>query len=182
MSFVINHVQEMYDLRNTIVSKFGKDQTGQITYQFNNQGWRNNVEYDFTPEYAFFGNSSVLGIGVDNNQIFASKFQNSYNCGLAVNYTNQDIVTSIVNFSNSVWFNKKIKMAVIWTDRNSEDIVQCYNQVKDLNLKNFFCGAPVDDKNCWAMIPQIDKDISGTHMGPATHQLFFRILCSVFSR
>ena len=181
MPIAINHIQEMYNLRNQTLNKFGKDQTGQITYQFNSQGWRNSYEHNFVPQYAFFGNSSVLGIGVHRDQIFTSMFEDSYNCGLAVNYTNQDIATSILNFINSDLFDPQVKIAVVWTDRNPEQIVHCYNQVKDLNLKNFFCGTSIKKENCWAMIPQIDKDVSGTHMGPATHRLFFKFLCNVFN-
>lgn len=183
MSPIVNHVAEMRDLHGQTVTKFGLDQTGKITYQFNSQGWRNNQDYVFVPRHVFFGNSSVFGIGVDCDQIFASMFEQSYNLGLAAQYNNRDIVTSILNFVHSSWYDSQAKLAVIWSERHPEHVLDCYNQVRHLNLKHFFCGPlPVDDANCWTMIPKIDQDASDTHMGPKTHKLFSKILCTVFNQ
>lgn len=173
----------MRDCSGQTVDKFGLDQTGKIQYQFNQQGWRDNQDYTFVPRHAFFGNSSVFGIGVDHHNIFASMFEQSYNCGLAAQYNNQDIVDSILAFANTAWYHPQVKMAVVWSERNPEHMADCYRQIQHLDLQNFFCGPlPVDARNCWAMIRMIDHDVSGTHMGPQTHRLFYKILCTVFNQ
>lgn len=181
MSSAVNEVGPMYSLRGRAIDKFGLDQTGRITYQFNNQGWRNHKDYDFVPAYVFFGCSSVFGIGVEQKQIFSSMFVDHFNCGLAGQYTNHDIAMSILNFVHSSgFFDHKVKMAVIWTDRNPELLYDCYSKVKNLDLRHFFCGRSIEDKHCWPMIAAQDTDASGTHMGPATHHQFYKVLCAIF--
>lgn len=183
MSPILNHVAEMRDCSGHTVDKFGKDQTGKIKYQFNQQGWRSTQDYTFVPRHVFFGNSSVFGIGVDHSQIFASMFEQSYNCGLAANYNNQDIVNSVLNFASSAWYDPQANLAVVWSERNPEQMLDCYRRVGHLHLKHFFCGpVPVNEKNCWPMIPVVDQDVTGTHMGPRTHRLFYKILCTVFNQ
>ena len=58
---ILNHVPGMIKNQGQIIESFGKDCTGQINYQFNQQGFRGILDFDFMPEYAFFGCSLVFG-------------------------------------------------------------------------------------------------------------------------
>ena len=46
----------MYELRNTTVNKFGNDQTGLISYKFDEYGFREGNNYKNNPYITFFGN------------------------------------------------------------------------------------------------------------------------------
>ncbi len=175
-------VDQLWDLRSQTINQLGRDRTGKINYQFNSQGWRSNYEYDFVPEYAFFGCSSVLGIGVTQEYIFPSLFNRSHNYGLATRYTNQHIVDTILAFTNSKLYVPSIKMAVVWTDRDPEIIDNAWPLLDHLNIKHFFCGTLIPGNNSWPMIKNLDYDVSGTHMGPKTHNIFYKTLCNLFTQ
>lgn len=175
-------INNLWALRSQVVDCLGKDQTGKIQYQFNSQGWRGNYEYNFVPDYAFFGSSSVLGIGVDQSQIFPSLFDRSHNYGLAVDYTNQDIVDSIIDFVSSELYSDQTKLAVVWTDRNPDMIRSSLPLFDHLNIVHFFCGEKMPGAHSWSMIANLDSDVSDTHMGPKTHQMLHKILCSIFKQ
>lgn len=162
--------------------QLGKDQTGKIQYQFNSQGWRSEYEYDFVPHHAFFGSSLVLGIGVKQKQIFPSLFESSHNYGLATEYTNQDIVDTILDFVDSEFYSPQTKLAVVWTDRNPDIIETEWHNFQHLNITHFFCGTPIPSSCSLPMIKNFDYDVSKTHMGPKTHQIFYKTLCNLFKQ
>jgi hypothetical protein len=168
-----------------VVNQLGKDQTKQIQYQFNDQGWRSSYNYNFVPKYAFFGASSVLGIGVNQKDIFPSLFEYSHNYGLAVSYTNQDIVNSICDFVSSELYTPTTKVAVVWSDRNPEQIEHAWHLLDHIDIFHFFCGKTVlQNKNnsSWPMIRNFDYGADGIHIGPKTHKIFHKILCNLFKR
>jgi hypothetical protein len=101
---VINPVLGMYEHRGQTVNQFGLDKTGTIQYQFNQQGFRSDLDFDFVPDWAFFGCSFVAGIGVPIKKTFASKFSNSQNYGVFGIYHNHDIREIIQRFQNSKIF------------------------------------------------------------------------------
>lgn len=175
-------INNLWTLRSQVVDRLGKDQTGTVQYQFNSQGWRSSYEYDFVPDYAFFGSSSVLGIGVDQSQIFPSLFDRSHNYGLATDYTNQDIADTVVDFVNSEFYSDQTKLAVVWTDRNPDLIRSSWPLLSHLNIVHFFCGEALPGAQCWPMIANLDSDASGTHMGPETHRMLHKILCNIFKQ
>lgn len=167
----------MYDCRGQTVAKFGLDTTGLIQYQFNQQGFRSNREFDFVPDWAFFGCSFVAGIGVSIDQTFAAKFARSQNYGVCGTYNNQHIHKIIQSFLNTKLFSPKTKMAVFWTDRDCELLDDYYQELSHLNMRFFFCGTPLPYPKCYKLINNMDSDVSGTHMGPKTHEFLYRILC-----
>ena len=59
-------------LANTTVSKYGYDQTGQVDYQFNQHGFRGS-EFIGNRSIFFLGNSTTFGIGVKQQDTFASQ-------------------------------------------------------------------------------------------------------------
>ena len=69
---VTNHVYGMIQHKGQTINQFGLDQTGTINYQFNQQGFRAPIDFDFIPNYAFFGCSLVFGIGVSREYTFPS--------------------------------------------------------------------------------------------------------------
>jgi hypothetical protein len=172
----------MSSLAGQTVNRFGLDQTEQIDYKFNSQGFRSNTDFDFVPDYAVFGCSLVFGIGVPVENIFASCLPNSHNYGLAGVYNNQEIFSTINNFINSDLYSTQTQIAVVWTDRNTEQLPGYYKKLIPYNVTHFFCSSPLPLADCYAMIPQLDTDKSSTHMGVNTHQFFGRILLKLFNQ
>ena len=178
---IINYNNGMMQLAGQTVNKFGLDQTGQINYTFNKQGFRNNQDYNFVPEYAFFGCSLVFGIGVDINNVSASLFKNSQNYGLAGQYTNEDIYNTCMNFVNSKLYNDSTAKIVVWANRN-ENLDSYYKKLQPYNFMNFFCDNTLLYNNCWPMIKTIDHDVSLTHMGIKSNVIFYKILCQLLKK
>ena len=177
-----NQVAGMFCNRNQVTHVFGKDSTGQVEYKFNRQGFRANFDFDFVPEYAFFGCSLVFGVGVPVNQTFAAKFSNYHNYGLAGSYTNKDIMHTLDNFVSSDFYNHQTKIAVIWHKNNPENLENFYNSLPTERIIHFFCSNKLPFKNCYSAIKNIDLDVSGTHMGPKTHNIYFKTMHSLFDR
>lgn len=181
MSALINHVPGMLQCRGSMSNRFGKDSTGKINYKFNQQGFRSNVDFDFIPDYAFFGCSIVFGIGVPLENIFSSYFDNSQNYGIAGGYDNNDVYIIIDKFLKSDLYSPHIKIAVVWTDRNNENLDTYYRKLKDYDIKHFFCGEKLPYDNCYAMLGNLDNDVSMTHMGSKTHRFFYKLLQALFN-
>lgn len=169
----------MYQLRGQTTSTFGLDQTNLIKYCFNQQGFRGNTSYNQIPRYAFFGCSLVFGIGVDYHNTFVGKFTDAYNYGIAGDYTNADTFEIIKSFLNSKLFSLDVKLAVVWTDRDSQDLYQYVDHLQKYNIVHFFCGDPLPGPHCYKVMSNLDVDVSGTHMGIKTHEFFYKVLCNL---
>jgi hypothetical protein len=174
---VINPVPKMYSLRGQTVDQFGRDSTGLVHYQFNQQGFRSNQNFDFVPDWAFFGSSFVAGIGVPIEKTFASKFNNSQNYGVCGTYYNHDIREIIQQFLNSKLFSPCTKMAVFWTDRDCALLDAYYQELHHLDMRFFFCSKPLSYPRCYKLPGNLDSDVSGTHFGPKTHEFLYQTLC-----
>ena len=172
----------MWNCKGTTVREFGRDRTGQISYTFNQQGFRSNREFDFVPDYAFFGCSIVVGIGVPIEKTFASQFENSQNYGVCGNYDNSHILDIILNFSNSACFRPQTKLFVLWTNRDSNNLLDFYRRLEHLNITHMFCGPRLDQDKCYSMITNVDWDVSGTHPGEKTHQILYKMICPALNR
>lgn len=179
---VENHVPGMIQHSGSMIRSFGKDSTEKIEYRFNQQGFRGE-DFDFVPEYAFFGCSLVFGIGVPENQTFAYLFQSSQNYGLAGRYDNHDVMLVLQRFISSDYYTSRTKLAVIWHRRDSKCLESFYNQLCSYdNLTHFFCGDPLPYQRCFPAPREIDQDVSSTHPGPKSHYFFHRVLSSIFSK
>jgi hypothetical protein len=176
---MINHVPNMYKLRGQTVDQFGLDRTGQIQYCFNQQGFRSTTNFDQVPEYALFGCSSVFGVGVDQNCVASSQLPNAYNFGLASNYNNHDVYQTIIEFLKSQLYSQTIRMSVVWTDRDQECLPEYVNSFASVPLYHFFCGELIPGNRSFKFHPRLDFDASNTHMGPQSHKLYAKILCSL---
>jgi hypothetical protein len=181
---IINKVPGMFVNRGKTLDRFGLDQTGKINYTLNQQGFRSNTEFNFIPDYAFFGCSLVLGIGTPIEETFASQFNNSQNYGVCGIYSNATIFEHIKQFIDSPLYHPNIRMAVFWTDRDAvlELLDSYYQSLINVPLVHFFCGEPLPYSNCYRMVANIDHDVSKTHIGPDTHRFIHKMLCSLFSR
>jgi hypothetical protein len=164
------------------VRQFGLDSTGQIDYQFNQQGFRSNNNFDFVPDYAFFGCSMVFGIGVPIDQTFPYLFNNSQNYGVAGEYNNADTFILIKKFINSPLYSEHTKMAVIWHRRDTDNLEYYYQELTPYKILHFFCGPQLPHESCYPVFPNIDYDVSDTHYGPKSHRSFWRLLSSLFTR
>jgi hypothetical protein len=179
---IVNHLPSMFSLKNQTVLQFGKDSTGTIDYTFNSQGFRSNYDFDFVPDYAFFGCSLVFGIGVGNDEIFASRFDRSHNYGVADVYNNNDIFLILQKFLASDLYHPSTKISVIWHSRNADVIPNYVNKLSTYNIIHFFCGTPLPFKNCYPAINNLDFDVSGTHIGEKTHKFYHGVLKSLFAK
>ena len=166
----------------TTVKQFGLDQTGEIEYRFNSQGFRGNRDYNFIPDYAIFGCSIAFGIGVPWEKTIAGHFDQIHNYGLASNYNNSHCFTIIKQFLNSEWFRPTVKMAVIWTDRDQTALPEYVGNLQEHPMIHLFCGDCPTFPNCYKFIPNLDQDISNTHPGPDTHKFIYRSLCQLFNQ
>jgi hypothetical protein len=180
VNWVNNHVPNMIQHIGQTLDKFGKDRTGLVKYQFNQQGFRSPVDFNFVPEYVFFGNSLVFGIGVAYEYTFPGMFNFSHNYGLAGNYNNDDIFKIIENYLNSDVYSSKTKKAVVWTNRNEENVNSYSKQLSEQGFVQLFCGDLMPYKNCFRAVANIDFDVSGTHMGIKTHLATCRLLSESF--
>ena len=182
MSKVVNHVPGMLQYQGGVSNQFGKDSTGKINYKFNQQGFRSDIDFNFVPDYAFFGCSLVFGIGVTVENVFSSYFISSQNYGLAGTYNNDDVYIILDAFLKSDLYSQHTKIVVVWTNRHTENLDTYYHNLKDYDIKHFFCGEKLPYNNCYAMLKNLDNDVSATHMGPKTHQFFYKFLWSLLNR
>jgi len=177
----MNHVPDMKKCQGLTVDTFGKDTTGKVLYTFNKQGFRSQIDYVTSPSVAFFGCSLVFGVGVDQDKIATSYFKNSHNYGLAGKYDNRDTYQIINAFVNSSLYDNT-PIVVVWHSRDSENLDQYYHKLTDLDIYHFFCGEKLQYPNCFSMIKNIDQDVSETHMGPASHRMFYKSVCALLNR
>jgi hypothetical protein len=61
-----------WERRSQTLRQWGKDSTGLIEYKINDHGFRSPYNYNTVPGYAFFGNSIVFGIGIEQPHILTS--------------------------------------------------------------------------------------------------------------
>jgi len=158
----------MYEARNSTTDSWGKDSTGLIKYTFDQYGFRNQNNYNESPQYVFFGCSLLFGIGVDIENVFTKKFQ-CWNFGLAGRYTEDQILDCYSEFKKL-----KIDCKVIFVWRNRD-------LLPDLNLgqdhKIYHClPYRSKPKNHIRLMDNLDYDVSGTHWGIKTHQKFYKLL------
>lgn len=177
---VENPIIGMWELRGKTVDKFGRDNTGLISYQINRQGFRSDQDFNFVPDYVFFGSSLVMGIGVPVQQTFAAQFANSQNYGVCGTYSNKKIFDIIQLYLASNCYSSHTKKVVVWTDRESDDLERYYQELKPLEFFHFFCGTQLEHTHCFKFLPNLDLDVSQTHMGVKTHQVFYKILVQLF--
>lgn len=166
------------------IKSYSYDITNTIEYTFNSLGYRSNYEYNFIPEYVFFGCSTVFGIGIPINSLFSSYFANYFNLGLesddtskhnnnlGKSYNNYDILSTINNFNISKLYNTKTKGIVLWTDRDNENIDEIISSINiNFNITHFKIGKH-NSKLSQNLLPQIDADVSLTHAGQKSHKLW----------
>ena len=173
MSPFDNCYQAAFDVRNTIQSKWGKDQTGTIQYQFNNQGFRGNQNYNWIPGHAFFGNSAVFGIGIPFDKTLVSYFPNAHNYGLAGHYMNWHSVENLKKFLNSVFYTSDTKIIFVWIDRpGQESVPQLIDQINSTQSGILHISMGNKYSQSINLMPSIDYDVSGTHPGIKSHKLW----------
>ena len=161
--------------RGQVVKTWGKDSTGSIEYQFNQQGFRSPVNYDTSPDWAFFGNSIVFGIGVPYSKTLVAQFENSQNYGLSGDYMNHHSMTNLFNFAQTDLYTPTTKIAFFWIDRPEpiESMIKQINQ-KIPNVIHIISGQKLS--GAINLMPQQDDDISGTHPGPLTHAMWAKCI------
>ncbi len=156
----------MKNLSGHSVDKFAKDTTGKITYTFDSYGFRKLNNYSIKPNYAFFGSSTVFGVGVQDNEVFTKQFDKCWNFGCAGKYTETEIVDNVKKF---MALKLDTKIVMLWRDNSYIEYV------KDLD-KNILHCIPHRKDNFMRLLDNIDYDVSNTHWGPKTHYKFSKLL------
>lgn len=177
-----NICKPMFEQKNKMVTKWGKDNTGKISYFFNRQGFRSQIAYDFVPKYAFFGSSSIFGIGVNEDDTMVSYFPKSHNYGLAGEYLNIHSVQNLENFVKSCLYTNEVKIIFFWVERSTENILNLSNIVKKLHPNVIQISQGKKYPNIINLMPEIDYDVTCTHPGPKTHYLWaktIKLLCNI---
>jgi hypothetical protein len=157
------------------VRAWGKDQTGLIEYRFNSQGYRHPRTYDWPAQWAFFGNSIVFGVGVAESQTLTSYFEHSQNYGLSGLYMNHHSVTNLQNFVQSACCAPNTKIVFFWIDRD-EDIQSLIQQVQMLAPGCLNISSGVKRPGTINLMPHKDVDVSGTHPGPLSHEMWAKTI------
>jgi hypothetical protein len=171
-----NHNKFLFDHRNKILATFGKDTTGEVIYQINGQGFRNYDDYIQVPDYAFFGGSSLFGIGVQEQLRLTSYFNNAYNYGLAGCYNNEDSVINLENFLRSDLYLEKTKIIFFWVERSNENIDDLLFAVNRLAPGILHISLGNKHSGMINLIPALDSDVSATHPGHKTHFKWAKII------
>jgi hypothetical protein len=178
-------IQNCYDYawqrRGQTVHQWGKDNTGLIEYKINDQGFRSCCNYDTIPDYAFFGNSIVFGIGVEQTQTLVSQFENSHNYGLSGNYMNHHSVTNLQQFVASKLYNSPTKIVFFWVDR-AEPIDDMIDQINQSITGVLHISSGKSKRGAINLMAHIDRDVSGTHPGPKTHQMWAKTIKLLLNR
>lgn len=177
LSAVINCYDPAYQARGQTVFAWGKDQTGQIAYTFNNQGFRDVVDYTWAPDIAFFGNSILFGVGMPRENILVSFFPGSQNYGLSGNYLNHHSVQNFQRFIQQGFCQSHTKLVFFWIERPGiENIPELVRQVNSLHSNVLHISSGEKYTGCINLVPSIDSDVSGTHPGPKTHRIWARTI------
>ena len=174
---IINCFEPAWQCRGKTVYKWGKDSTGLIEYQFNNQGFRSSLDYTTAPDYAFFGNSSVFGIGAPVDKNLTSFFINSHNYGLAGSYMNWHSVENLKRFVASPFCTDHTKIIFVWSERPGKEFIpDLIGQVNLIRPKVLHISMGDKYSGAVNLMPSVDHDISGTHPGPKSHQIWAKTI------
>jgi len=173
-----------YEFRNSVLSEFGFDQTGDCSYEFNSQGFRDE-EFLQVPDIIFAGGSISFGIGIDKkyrygNLVSDERLLSSWNISYAQEYYNNEIIFQTLISATTVG---KISSAVVqWvsdkrqsnTEKNVYEYIDLTNKMFDNAVHILIDGR--DDKeeikaNVFDLInpPWVDKTAGNTHPGKRTH-------------
>jgi hypothetical protein len=133
------------------------------------------------PDYAFFGNSIVFGIGIEQPHILTSHFENNQNYGLSGGYMNHHSVTNLEQFVASKLYSDRTKIVFFWIDRLEpiEDMIVWINKIVP-GVLHISSGQPC--KGAINLMPHIDNDVSGTHPGPKTHSMWAKTIKLLLNR
>lgn len=172
-----NCFEPLYQLRGTTVDKCGKDQTGKILYQINDNGFRDSVNYTQAPDYAFFGTSTVLGVGIAQENLLVSKFKNAHNYGLAGDYMNSHSMTNLKNFLNSSLYSTKTKIVFFWIERpGKENLDELITEVNLLGQNILHISQGDKHAGMINLMPSVDYDVSKTQPGIKSHAIWARTI------
>jgi hypothetical protein len=168
-----NSNKDLYAVRGTSVVRWGKDQTGTVTYNINNQGFRSDRDYDWPPHYAFFGSSSIFGIGVNYTDLLVNQFDDAQNYGLAGKYLNKESLENLKNFVATPLYYNNTQIVFFWIDRPGQEYIdQLIPEANDLCDNILHISQGVKYTGAVNLMPHIDLDVSGTQPGVKTHKLW----------
>lgn len=172
----------LYEQRGKIITQWGKDQTGLVSYRINQQGFRGKQDYNWTPEFAFFGSSTIFGIGIAEEDTLVSHFSNAHNYGLAGEYLNACSVKNLKNFLNSSVYNSSVKIIFFWIDRpGRENLNDLLAVVQNLNSNILHISQGAKYSGMINLMPHVDTDVSGTQPGIKTHRIWASTIKQLFN-
>lgn len=167
----------LYNQKGKTLMSWGKDRTGKIVYKINNQGFRGEHDFDYKPNYAFFGTSTLFGIGVKAEDILISYFPNAHNYGLAGLYLNRESIENLKKFINSGLYDETVKIIFFWIDRpGKEDLNKLLQEVKSIKNNILHISQGIKYNGMINLMPHIDLDVSETQPGPKTHKIWAKTI------
>jgi len=177
-----NSCQPMYEQRGKTLYKWGKDQTGEILYNFNKFGFRG-PENANIPEIAFFGSAVIFGVGVREEQTLVSHFESAHNYGLAGNYGNRESVANLKSFVSSTLYTSAVKLIFFWIDRlDTESIPELHKDLNSLNLDILHISQGNKYNGMINLMPAIDQAPCGGQPGIQTHRLWANTIKKLLSQ
>ena len=89
---------------------------------------------------------------------------------------NHHSVTNLSNFVKSECFQPHTHIVFFWIDRDSEDINQLIQQVNVLAPGCLNISSGQKRPGAINLMPNKDLDVSGTHPGPRTHEMWAKTI------
>jgi hypothetical protein len=138
---------DLYECRNETLEVFASDRRGQVKYQFNNYGYRNNIDYqmDQSDVAVFLGSSLISGIGIKWQESFPFLVSQKldvpcYHYGQGCKETdNQEILRILEQTVSDKIFPKYIVIQFIDLDRRYNSVTG--KTVCELDAKQNIAGS-----------------------------------------
>lgn len=157
---------EQYECRNETLEVYASDRRGQVSYTFNNLGYRNSIDYvdHQQPIGVYIGSSITSGIGLEWSSSFAylsagrlgvEPWHFSQGCVRLSNQQNLETITALKNSGLNIkyWVVQFIDLDRATPDdltEHSEIIAQFYqtfNQIEQLLQDQIWCFVGCDKNN-----------------------------------
>lgn len=185
----IKALTKQIEYANKTVDRYGKDQSGDNVYCFDEYGFR--VQPNSTtvtePDVLFFGGSTSFGVGVPFEQTFPCQLSGMlgisiYNMSYACCYYDNKLIYETIVQAKDAFATDNIVVQWVTDKRNPDDPItvdQYVSKVKEIYPKSvhtFIDGADtwMDLPNdCFQLINPVwfDSAANNTHPGPKTHHV-----------
>jgi hypothetical protein len=118
-----------------------------------------------------------LGVGVAQENLLVSKFENAHNYGLAGGYMNHHSITNLKSFLNSSLYSTKTKIVFFWIERpGEENLDELLAEVNLLGQDILHISQGDKHTGMINLMPSVDYDVSKTQPGIKSHAIWARTI------